>query len=108
MKGDLSQGQLVHFLRGPAELPGENEGRFGQRGVDGGEYFQALSRAVTGALADTTAEGNVYRVDVRLRRPLTLVEKAGPVSELRLYADDPDGFVRQARDVKASAGAQEG
>jgi glutamate-ammonia-ligase adenylyltransferase len=34
---------------------------------DGGEYFQALARGVTGALADTTAEGNVYRVDLRLR-----------------------------------------
>jgi hypothetical protein len=50
-------------------------------------------------------------VDVRLVRPMTFHLPKGetePVREVRLYADDPDGFVRQARDVKASADAQAG
>jgi hypothetical protein len=39
-------------------------------------------------------------VDVRLRRPLTFHLPKGetdPVDEVRLYADDPDAFVRKAR-----------
>jgi hypothetical protein len=39
-------------------------------------------------------------VDVRLRRPTTFPLPKGesePVEELRLYADDPDAFVRKAR-----------
>ena len=50
-------------------------------------------------------------VDVRLVRPMTFTVPKGetePVREVRLYVDDPDGFVRQARDVKASADAQAG
>ncbi|WP_326558973.1 hypothetical protein [Micromonospora sp. NBC_01796] len=48
--------------------------------------------------------GSQTSVDVRLRRPLTFVLPGGetePVDELRLYADDPDAFVRKARTVSA-------
>jgi hypothetical protein len=44
--------------------------------------------------------GNQTSVDVRLSRPISFaVAKgpAGPVDEVRLHADDPDGFVRAAR-----------
>ncbi|MEV1144310.1 hypothetical protein [Micromonospora sp. NPDC049799] len=44
-------------------------------------------------------------VDIRLRRPLTLdlpKGRTGPVDEVRLYADDPDGFVRRARQFTTS------
>ncbi len=57
------------------------------------------------------AAGSQTSVDVRLRAPRTFAMPKGetePVGELRLYVDDPDGFVRQARDVKASADAQAG
>jgi hypothetical protein len=50
-------------------------------------------------------------VDVRLARPMTFTLPKGetePVREVRLYVDDPDGFVRQSRDVKASADAEAG
>lgn len=53
--------------------------------------------------------GSQTSVDVRLRRPMSFHLPKGetePVRELRLYADDPDGFVRQSRDVKASADAE--
>ncbi|MFI5492407.1 hypothetical protein [Actinoplanes sp. NPDC051859] len=51
-------------------------------------------------------------VDVRLRQPLTLTLPTGesePVEEVRLYADDPDAFVRKARGlVPAVTDASEG
>jgi hypothetical protein len=46
--------------------------------------------------------GSQTSVDVRLRRPATFVLPKGetdPVDELRLYADDPDAFVRKAKDL---------
>jgi glutamate-ammonia-ligase adenylyltransferase len=39
----------------------------GASAPDRGEYFQALARRLTAALVDVTAEGYVYRVDLRLR-----------------------------------------
>ncbi|MFK3979563.1 hypothetical protein ACI2K4_04190 [Micromonospora sp. NPDC050397] len=48
--------------------------------------------------------GSQTSVDVRLRRPTTFVLPKGrtePVDEVRLYADDPDDFVRKARSVSA-------
>jgi hypothetical protein len=44
--------------------------------------------------------GSQTSVDVRLHRPTTFLLPKGesePVEELRLYADDPDAFVRKAR-----------
>ena len=44
--------------------------------------------------------GSQTSVDVRLRRPTTFDLPKGrtePIDELRLYADDPDGFLRSAR-----------
>jgi hypothetical protein len=44
--------------------------------------------------------GSQTSVDVRLRRPVVFPLSKGPtepVDELRLYADDPDAFVRKAR-----------
>ena len=44
-------------------------------------------------------------VDVRLRRPATFALPKGqtePVDELRLYADDTDGFLRKARGMSAT------
>lgn len=49
--------------------------------------------------------GSQTSVDVRLRRPATFLLSKGrtePVDEVRLYADDPDDFVREARSVSAS------
>ena len=46
--------------------------------------------------------GSQTSIDVRLRRPATFLVPKGrtePVEELRLYADDIDGFVRAARDI---------
>ena len=46
------------------------------------------------------ATGSQTSVDVRLRRPITFAVPKGPsdpADELRLYADDPDGFVRACR-----------
>jgi [glutamine synthetase] adenylyltransferase / [glutamine synthetase]-adenylyl-L-tyrosine phosphorylase len=53
--------------------------------ADGSEYFQALARGVTGALADTTAEGSVYRVDLRLRPEGTTGRAAQPLAGLEQY-----------------------
>jgi [glutamine synthetase] adenylyltransferase / [glutamine synthetase]-adenylyl-L-tyrosine phosphorylase len=44
---------------------------------DRGDYFQALARRLTAALADVTGEGYVYRVDLRLRPE----GKSGPVAQ---------------------------
>lgn len=44
--------------------------------------------------------GSQTSLDVKLRRPVTVALPKGesePVEELRLYADDPDAFVRKAR-----------
>ncbi|GAA4572566.1 hypothetical protein GCM10023176_35750 [Micromonospora coerulea] len=49
--------------------------------------------------------GSQTSVDIRLRRPTTFVLPKGqtePVDELRLYADDPDGFLRSARGTSAA------
>jgi hypothetical protein len=46
------------------------------------------------------ATGSQTSVDIRFRRPVDLGLPPGgsePVHELRLYADDPDGFVRACR-----------
>ena len=48
--------------------------------------------------------GSQTSIDVRLRRPATFLMPKGrtePVDELRLYADDPDGFQRAAHDALA-------
>jgi hypothetical protein len=56
--------------------------------------------------------GSQTSVDVKLRRPVTVLLPKGesdPVEELRLYADDPDAFVLKARDLaKATGSAEEG
>ena len=56
--------------------------------------------------------GSQTSVDVKLRRPITVRLPKGesdPIEELRLYADDPDAFVRKTRDLaKATTGADEG
>jgi len=44
--------------------PGETDG---ERRIDNQEFFQRLGRALIAALADVTAEGFCYRVDMRLR-----------------------------------------
>jgi hypothetical protein len=52
--------------------------------------------------------GSQTSVDVRLRRPTSIPLPKGPtepVDEVRLYADDPDGFVRRARTATVGAGA---
>ena len=44
--------------------------------------------------------GSQTSVDVRLRHPVTIAlpqGDSGPVEEVRLYADDPDAFVRETR-----------
>jgi len=49
--------------------------------------------------------GSQTSVDVRLRRPVSFGLPKGPsepASELRLYADDPDGFVRACRQATAA------
>ncbi|WP_200212529.1 hypothetical protein [Micromonospora coerulea] len=49
--------------------------------------------------------GSQTSVDIRLRRPTTFVLPKGqtePVDELRLYADDPDGFLRSSRGTSAA------
>ena len=51
--------------------------------------------------------GSQTSVDVRLRRPVTIALPQGesePVDEVRLYADDPDAFVREARRRAGLAG----
>ncbi|MEV6596221.1 hypothetical protein AB0M36_05055 [Actinoplanes sp. NPDC051346] len=56
--------------------------------------------------------GSQTSVDVRLRRPTTVLLPQGesePVEELRLYADDPEALVRKALGhVKAATHAEEG
>ena len=49
--------------------------------------------------------GGQTSVDVRLRRPVSFGLPKGPAEpahELRLYADDPDGFVRACRQAAAA------
>lgn len=41
--------------------------------------------------------GGQTNVDVQLHRPLPLVDGKEPAAELRLFADDPDGLVAEAR-----------
>ena len=51
------------------------------------------------------ATGRQTSVDVRLRRPVVFALPKGPsdpADELRLYADDPDGFVRACRQAAAA------
>ncbi|MEV4635785.1 hypothetical protein AB0J80_00375 [Actinoplanes sp. NPDC049548] len=53
--------------------------------------------------------GSQTSVDLRLRRPMTFHLPNGEtpaVQDVRVYADDPDAFVRKAREVRASAGAR--
>ncbi|WP_435207878.1 PH domain-containing protein [Micromonospora sp. bgisy143] len=50
--------------------------------------------------------GSQTSVDVVLRRPTTFDlprGRSGPMDELRLYADDPDGLLRSARGTPATA-----
>ena len=46
---------------------GETRAKKGQRKISNEQYFETLARELTGALADATQEGTVFRVDLRLR-----------------------------------------
>ena len=65
--GELNYSSDVDLIYLYESSEGQTRARKGQRRVSNEEYFETLSRELTGALADATQEGTVFRVDLRLR-----------------------------------------
>jgi len=71
---------LIYVYQAP---PGNTHAGKGQQSVSGSDYFNALAKGLTAVLSTTTAEGALFRVDLRLRPeghvgPLTCsIEDAG-------------------------------
>ena len=55
---------LIYVYQAPERM---TESRKGQEALSGSEYFHALARELTNVLSVSTAEGALFRVDMRLR-----------------------------------------
>lgn len=66
---------------------GKTRAKKGQRSVSNETYFETLARELTGALADATQEGTVFRVDLRLRPEGSLGPMARSLDEAIRYYD---------------------
>ena len=64
---------------------GETRAKKGQGSVSNEEYFETLARGLTGALADATQEGSIFRVDLRLRPEGSLGPLARSLDEAQRY-----------------------
>ncbi len=55
---------LIYVYQAPESMPSSGKG---QKAIAGSEYFHALARELTNVLSASTAEGALFRVDMRLR-----------------------------------------
>jgi glutamate-ammonia-ligase adenylyltransferase len=65
--GELNFSSDVDLLYVYGSSDGKTRPPKGGKAIGNDEYFEYVARALTGALSERTAEGYVYRVDLRLR-----------------------------------------
>jgi [glutamine synthetase] adenylyltransferase / [glutamine synthetase]-adenylyl-L-tyrosine phosphorylase len=58
-----------------------------ETGLEPAQYFEQIARTITGALAEVTNEGFVYRVDLRLRPEGRMGKVAHSLKEIQTYFD---------------------
>jgi len=85
--GELNYSSDVDLIYLYESSEGETRAKKGQRSVSNETYFEILARELTGALADATQEGTVFRVDLRLRPEGSLGPLARSLDEAIRYYD---------------------
>jgi len=71
---------------GETRLPrGRSEGKPAAVGISNEEYFEILSRELTKALTESTKEGYVFRVDLRLRAEGSVGQLARSLGDYKKY-----------------------
>ena len=83
--GELNYSSDVDLVYLYESSEGETRAKTGQRSVSNETYFETLARELTGALADVTQEGTVFRVDLRLRPEGSLGPLARSLDEAIRY-----------------------
>jgi glutamate-ammonia-ligase adenylyltransferase len=83
--GELNYSSDVDLIYLYESSEGETRAKKGQRSISNETFFETLARELTGALADATQEGTVFRVDLRLRPEGSLGPLARSLDEAIRY-----------------------
>ena len=82
---ELNYSSDVDLIYVYQSLPGKTHAGKGQQAISGPDYFDALARELTAVLSTATAEGALFRVDLRLR-------PEGHVGPLACSLEDADHY----------------
>jgi len=83
--GELNYSSDVDLIYLYESSEGKTRATTGQQSLSNETYFENVARGLTGALAEATQEGSVFRVDLRLRPEGSLGPLARSIDEAHRY-----------------------